>query len=104
MQREPVIAARGGGLIGESGFVKNGIHEVPRGIAGERPAGAVRAMRARSEAENKNAGIGIAEAWHWLAPILPIKVGAALLAGDHFPVLNKARTKTARDDFSIQYG
>ena len=49
---------RGGRLVRESGFVQHRVHEIPGGIAGERPAGAVRAVRTGREAEDEDARFG----------------------------------------------
>src|SRR5579872_124458 len=50
-----VIAMGGDGLRGKSGAMQQRIEEVSRAVAGEGAAGAVGAVRARSEADEENA-------------------------------------------------
>ncbi len=43
-----------------------------------------------------------AEAGDGLAPVFPVEVGAALLAGDEFAVGDQAWAECAGDDFSVE--
>jgi hypothetical protein len=57
---------------------------------------------AGSQAENENAGLGIAESGNRFAPVFVIAVGTALLAGDLLAVYNQSRTEHARDYFIVE--
>ncbi len=57
--------------------MQDGIHEVAGAVAGEGAAGAVGSVSARSEAEDEDAGVGIAEARNRLSPVLLVSVGFA---------------------------
>src|SRR5580693_8465337 len=81
-QLKAILAIGRGGLVGKAGFIQNREHELARRISGERPAGAVRAVRSGSQAEDKNARIGIAKAGHGLAPVIAIAIGATPLTSN----------------------
>ncbi len=102
LQLKAVTALRRVGLIGKSRLVQNRIHEFAGGIAGERASGAVRAVGSGREAEHQDTRVGIAEARNRLSPILPIEVGAALLARDSLAIFDQARTAGAGNHFAIQ--
>jgi hypothetical protein len=58
---QSVVTMSGSWLISEAEFMQYGIHEVARTISSKGAAGAVGSMRAGSESEDKNAGVGIAK-------------------------------------------
>src|SRR5579859_2847455 len=91
-------------LVGKSGFMQHGIHELSRRIARERPPGAVGAVRPGRKSHDQHASTRIAEAGHRLAPIFLVAIGAALLASDPLPILHQARAAGAGDDLLVEYG
>ena len=54
-QRQPVVAAVGGRLAGETGPVQRGIQEIARAVAGEHAPGAVGPVRARRQTHDQDA-------------------------------------------------
>ena len=104
MQLEAVVAVGGRGLVGESGLVQHGIHEVAGSVAGEWASGAIGAVSAGSQSHDQDAGLGIAESGDGLAPVFPVAVGAALLAGDLLAIGNQARTASAGDHVPVENG
>src|ERR1700741_979918 len=59
-------------------------------------------MRAGSQAHDEDARIRIAESWYRFAPVLPVAIGAALLARDLLAVGNEAGAARATDHFAIE--
>ena len=102
IELHPIVAIGSVGLAGESSLIQDGEHEVAGSISGERPSGAVGAMRARRQAQDQNPGLGIAESRHRLAPVFPVEIGAAFFAGDLLPVLDQTRTESAGDNFAFK--
>ncbi len=78
------------------------LHEVAGGVAGKGAAGAIGAVRAGSESEHEDAGMGIAESGNGLSPVLVVAVSAALLAGNLLAILDQTRAERAGNDFRIQ--
>jgi len=74
---QAIFAGDGAGFAGEAKFVENGIHEVAGAVAGEGAAGAVGAVGAGGEAEDEDAGAGVAEAGNRAGPVGLVDVGAA---------------------------
>ncbi len=72
---QAIFAGDGAGFGGEAEFVQDGIHEVAGAIAGEGAAGAVGSVGSGGEAEDEDAGSGIAEARNGAGPIGLIDVG-----------------------------
>jgi hypothetical protein len=101
-QSQAVVAVGRKRLVGEAYLVQHRIHEVARRVPCERAPSAVRAMRSRSQAEHDDAGVGITEARHRFAPILPIAVGSAFLTGDLLPISYEAWATCAGNHFLVQ--
>ena len=72
---EAVVAADGDGFAGEAEFVEDGVHEVSGAVAGEGAAGAVGSVGAGGEAEDEDAGVGIAESGNRSCPVLLVTIG-----------------------------
>jgi hypothetical protein len=62
---------------GETGLVEDLVKDVAGTVAGEHAAGAVGAVRARSESQDEDAGGGVAEGWYGESPVGLVTVGAA---------------------------
>jgi hypothetical protein len=101
-QLEPVVAIGGIGLVGKSGFMQDGEHELAGSIAGEGASSAVGAVRTGGQAQDEHSRIGIAEAGHRFAPIFAVAVSPAFLAGHLFAIRNQPRTAGASDDFVVR--
>ena len=78
-QPQPIPAVKRFCLVSKSGFIQSTVKENARTISGEHAPGAVRAMRPWRQTNHQQARLGIAEAGHRLAPILPVAVSAAAL-------------------------
>ena len=97
-QLEAVVAADGVGLGGEAEFVEDGVHEVAGAVAGKgspRPVGSVGSW---GEAQDEDAGVGIAEAGNGLGPIFLIAVGFAAGLADAADVSDEASAAGAGGD------
>jgi hypothetical protein len=97
-KRKAIVAGDGAGLAGEAQFVEHRVHEVAGAIASEWAAGAIGAVSAGSEAEDEDAGAGIAETGDGAGPVFMILVGAAAGVADAGTVLAQARAQFAGDD------
>jgi hypothetical protein len=71
------IAADGGRFAGQAEFVEYGVHEVAGAVACERAAGSVGPVSSRSEAEDEDAGVGIAESGNGFGPVFLVAIGFA---------------------------
>src|SRR5262245_31009171 len=91
-----------GRLRSDTNLVQHRIHKIARTIACERPARAVGTMRARRQAQNQDARIGIAEPRHRLAPILPIQIRSPFFTGNLAAVVNEPWTTSAGNNIGIQ--
>ena len=94
----PSFAMDGAGLVGEAELVEDGVHEVAGAVAGEGAAGAIGTVGSGSEAEEENAGAGVAEAGNGPRPVGLVDVGAAAGFADGGTVGAEARTALAEDD------
>jgi hypothetical protein len=56
----------------------------------------------RRQAENHDAGIGIAKPRHRFSPVIMIAVSAALLARNLLAIFDEPRTQSASDDFVVE--
>jgi hypothetical protein len=101
---EAIVAVGGGRLIGESGFVEDGVHEFSGGVAGERAAGAVGAVGSGCEAEDDDPGLRVSEAGDGLAPVVVVFVSAPFIASDGFTVDDQSGAAGAGDDFGVEAG
>ena len=95
---EAVVAGDGAGFAGEAELVQDGIHEVAGAVAGEGAAGAVGSVGAGGEAEDEDAGAGIAEAGDGAGPVGLVLVGAAFGFADAAAVVAKPGAAFAGDD------
>ncbi len=66
---EAVVAVGGARFAGEAEFVQDGVHEVAGAVAGEGSAGAVGTVGAGGEAEDEDAGPGVAKARDGSGPV-----------------------------------
>src|SRR6266852_9988943 len=94
-QNKPVVTVGRRRLTSKSRFMQHRIHEVAGGVAGKGAAGAIGAVRAGSESEHEDAGMGIAESGNGLSPVLVVAVSAALLAGNLLAILDQTRAERA---------
>ena len=97
-EAEAVVAGDGSWLVGEAEFVQNGVHEVSRAIAGEWAARGIGAVGSGGEAEDEDAGAGIAETGDGAGPVFMILVGAAPGFANAGAVVAQAGTELAGDD------
>ena len=95
---EAVIAGDGLCLAGEAKVVEDGIHEVAGTVACEGAAGAIGPVGPGGEAEDEDAGAGIAEAGNGTGPVGLVLIGAALDLADAAAVVAETRTPLAGDD------
>lgn len=93
-----IIAINGARLGRQAKFVQDGIHEVAGTIPGKRAASTIGSVSAGGQAENKNAGAGVAEAGNRARPVSLILVGAALRFADTAAVVTKPGTAFTGDD------
>ena len=68
----------------------------------KRPPGAVGAVRAGRQAERQHARLLVAEGGHGLAPVLPVRIGAAADAGHLGAVRAQPRAAIAGHDSCVQ--
>ena len=61
-------------------------------------------MGSGGEAEDEDAGLGVAEAGNRFRPIFPIDVGATLFAANGFTIFRKPSTESAGNNFAVEYG
>jgi len=100
-QLETVVAVLGRGLIRETRTVEHPIQEFAGTVTGKHPAGAVRTVSRRGEADNHQLRVRIAEAGDGTSPVHPVAKGAPLHAGYLFPVVDQPGTLAAGDDFLV---
>jgi hypothetical protein len=100
-QLQPVVARNAGGLGGKAGGVEDRVQKISRAIAGEYASRAIGAVGPWGEADQKQPGVGIAKAWHWFRPIIPVQVRTALDAAHFFAIGHQARALLARDDLAL---
>jgi hypothetical protein len=84
--------------------VQHGIHEIAGSVAGERASGAIGAVSAGSESHDQNAGQRIAESGNGLAPVFPVAIGTALLAGDLLAISDQTGAASAGDHVLVENG
>jgi len=95
---EPVVAVKSAGFAGQAEFVQDGVHEVAGAVTSEGAAGTVRAMGARRETQDEDAGAWIAEAGNGTSPVGLVKIGAAFRFSDSLTVFTETRAKVAGND------
>lgn len=101
-EEEAVVAVGAGGLVGEAGVEEGLIEEVAGAVTGEDAAGAVGAVSAGGEAEDEEAGGGVAEGGDGAAPVGLVEIGAALDLRDEAAVLAEAGAALAGDDLLLK--
>src|SRR5579862_6458295 len=97
-----VIAADSIWLRGEARVVEHRIQEIARAVAGEGPAGAIRSMCARGEADDQDFGVGIAEGGDGASPVFPAGICPALGSRHLLAVLPQPHASIASNDARIQ--
>lgn len=102
-ENETVLACNAFRLTGETGFVQCTIQKLAGAITGEHSTGSIRAVCARSEADQKNARVRVPKARNWAAPIVLSRIGPAADPSDLLPMRNQARTAAALDQIAIEY-
>lgn len=99
---ESVVPPHAFGAVGEAGFVEDAVKQVARFVAGEDAAGAIGSVGSGGEADDEQAGVGIAEGRDWSSPVFVGKVGAAPDTGDFGAMLDQARATAAGGDLLLQ--
>src|SRR6185437_5938716 len=100
-QTEAIVAMRGSGLIGEASAMQGGKQPIAGAIAGEDAAGAIAAMRRRSEAANQQPCFGIAKTRHRSAPVGFLAEGGTFLARHLLAPLHQARTGATSNNLGL---
>ncbi len=100
VEDEAVVTVRGVWLVGEAGFVESAEEKIAGAVAGEDAAGAVGTVGSGGEAEDEEAGGGVAEAGDGAAPVGLRLVGAAFDYGDVGAVFAETGALVTGDDFS----
>jgi hypothetical protein len=95
---QAIFAGDGAGFGGEAELVQDGIHEVAGAVAGEGTAGAIGSVGAGGEAEDEDAGAGVAKAGYGAGPVGLVLVGASLGFADAAAVFAKAGAALTGDD------
>jgi len=95
---QAIFAGDGAGFGGEAELVEDGIHEVAGAVAGEGTAGAVGSVGAGGEAEDENAGSGVAESGHGAGPVGLVDVGATFGFAYAAAVVAETGTALTSDD------
>ena len=98
VEDEAVGAGDAAGLVGEAELVEDGVHEVAGAVAGEGASGAVGSVGSGGEAEEEDAGGGVAEAGDGAGPVDLVHVGAAADFADMDAVGAEAGAALAGDD------
>jgi hypothetical protein len=107
---QPIVTRDGTRFAGKTELMENGVHEVAGAVTGERAAGPVRSVSARSKSKDEDSSAGIAKAGYGPRPVDLIlvgatpgladasaivpKTGAALTRGNGFMNLLKDRNRT----------
>ena len=102
-KNEAVVARPAAGLGSETGFVEHAVKHIARTVAGEHAAGAVRAVGARSQAEDQDACLRIAKRGYRLSPINPVPVGSPFDLGDAGDVVTQTGASAAPHNFVLKY-
>jgi len=97
-EAEAVVAGCSMGLGGESEGVEDRVHEIAGAVAGEGASGAVGSVGSGGEAEDEDAGAGIAEAGDGTGPVSLVYVGAAARLADGGAVGAEPGAELAGDD------
>ena len=97
-QAQAVVAGQGGGLGGETEIVEDGIHEGAGSVASEGATGAVGSVSSGRQAEDEDAGAGIAEAGDGAGPVDFVLVGTAARLREALAVEAQTGTQIALDD------
>jgi len=84
--------------------MQRGVEPVAARVAGEHAAGAVRPVRTRGEADDHEAGAGVAEGRDRPAPVRLGGVGTAFLTGDALAVGNEPRAARAQRHAALEHG
>ena len=95
---EAIVSADGDGLAGQPELVQDGIHEVAGAVAGEGAAGAVGTVGSGGEAEDEDAGVGVAETRNGFGPVLLVAVGLAAVFADGAAVVDEPGAAGAGGD------
>src|SRR5207244_7686611 len=97
VQAQAVFTTVGGWLVGEAGAVERGEEPIAGPVAGKDAAGAVAAVRCRSQSANQDAGPRIPEAGHRPPPIVLVAESGAFLVSDLFAPGHEPRALPATD-------
>src|SRR5438874_9692736 len=101
-EREPVVAAHAGRLIGEAGPVQRRIEEVAAAIAGDHPPRPVAAVRRRREPDDEQPRSRISEAGQRARPVRPVAKPPDLDPRDLLAPGDQARAGAALGDLAVQ--
>ena len=100
-QLESVRDVSRDGFVGKPAGVHRRQQKIARAtdaIAGEHASCSVGAVGGRRQADDQEAGVGIAEAGDGAPPVDLVSEGSTLLEGDALTVTPQSRTPLARDD------
>jgi len=103
VELEAVFAGDGDGLGGEASLVKDAVEDIAGAVAREHAAGAVGAVGSGGQAEDKDAGVGIAEGGNGASPVGLVAVGAALEFRNFRSVRAEAGAAATVYDFLLEY-
>src|ERR1700733_4619259 len=99
---QPVVPGNAGGLGGKTGGEQYFVEKIAGAVAGEDASRAIGAVGSRRQSDQKQPGFRVAEAWHWLRPIIPIAIRAPFDAPHLAAIFHQARALLAPDDLALQ--
>jgi len=82
--------------------VQDTIKEIAGAVTGERPAGTIGTVSARSKAQNQKPCLRIAEAGHGFSPIIPFEIGAAFYASNLLAIFDKPGAAGTSGNFMVE--
>ena len=104
VELEPVIGCSRVGAVCETHRVERPEQEAARLVSRKEPAGAISSVRCRSQADQKNSGVRIAERRERTGPVRLSSKAAGRVARGLLPPRDQARTTLAGDDLTRDPG
>jgi hypothetical protein len=101
-QFEAVVAADGGGFAGQAELMEDRVHEVSGAIAGEGAARPIGSVGSGCEAQDEDAGVGVAESGNGFGPVFLVAIGLATDFADAADVVDEPGTAGATGDGLLQ--
>lgn len=102
LQSESIFSVKAGRLIAEAEAPEGVKEQLAALIAGEHASRPVGTVGAGGKSHDQQASIRLPQRWHWLSPVIPIRVGSSLLACYLLTMEGQARANLALDDFMLQ--